>query len=61
MQRYMRMTDEEFNQEIRQADQMTRRSDTGGRLLGDGQGFQDAGRTGRSIVYTAGARLVLDD
>jgi len=40
---------------------LAERSDTGGRLLGDGQGFQDAGRTGRGTVYTADARLVLDD
>ena len=60
-ERYLHMTDEEFNQEIRKADWMTERSDTGGRLLGDGQGFQDAGRMGRCTVYTADARLVLDD
>ena len=61
MQRYLRMTDEDFNKEIRQADNMTERADTGGRLLGDGQGFQDAGRTGRGTVYTPDARLVFDD
>lgn len=61
MQRYLRMTEEEFAEEVRQADRMTARSDTGGRFLGDGQGFQEAGRAGRGVVYTADPSLVRRD
>ena len=59
MQRHLYMTDKEFEEEIRQADRMTEHSRTGGRLLGEGGGFQSAGRTGRGVVFQAGQPCAL--
>ena len=54
MQHYLYMTDAQFDEEVRMADEMTLRASTGGRFLGEG-GFQSAGRTGRGVVFQADA------
>ena len=54
MRHYLYMTDAQFDEEVRMADEMTLRASTGGRFLGE-EGFQSAGRTGRGVVFQADA------